>query len=98
MPEAVQTIQEALTTLRRLIGTFQERVRELSDRNDPLYPEQAHQVLTQGMEILADQIDNFSDNAQECVNQINELKDLIKDLKVFRLAFHCALRTCNRLT
>ncbi|KAH0174827.1 hypothetical protein KCU67_g571, partial [Aureobasidium melanogenum] len=84
MPEVVQTVQEALTALRRLIGIFQDRVKDLSDRNHPMDPIEAHHVLSLSIELLTDHVENFSDCAQESVNQINELKALIKDLKNFK--------------
>ncbi|KAH0272769.1 hypothetical protein KCU74_g385, partial [Aureobasidium melanogenum] len=84
MPEIIQTVQEGLTTLRRVIDSFKKRVRELSDSNDPLDPREAYETLEEAVRLLIDHARNFSDGAEHCTNKYDELRTLIIDLKDFK--------------
>lgn len=88
MHEIIHAVQEALTTLRRVVDSFKERVRESSDSNDPLDPREAYETLDEAGRLLIDHAGNFSDGAQHCTNKYDELKALILDLKVLHIPSH----------
>lgn len=82
MEEEPWTTEQGLIIVRRLTRSLCERVKELSARDDPMLLQEADETLEQILWTLTDGIKHADECAQKYFSKWNELKDLIKDLKV----------------